>query len=997
MKKYTLLIIVTLVSCATLWAQQSVSGQVKDADEGFGLPGVTVLEKGTNNGTITDVDGYYTIRVAEGAVLTFSFVGYQTPEVAVGNRTNISVNMETDLTELSEIVVIGYGQVQKSDLTGAVASVQAKDFNKGVLTSPQDLLVGRIAGVQVTTNSGAPGSAATIRIRGGSSLSASNDPLIVIDGFPVDNTTISGLSNPLSTINPSDIESFTVLKDASATAIYGARASNGVIIVTTKKGQSGKPKFSVSSRTSVSTPIAYVDVLDGDEYRTLVNDLHEEGFSGINDAALNRLGTENTNWQKEIYQTAISQDVNVNASGAIKDIPFRVSYGYTDQEGILKTTYMKRHSISVNTNPSFFNDQLKVNLNVKETLANTGFGDQGAVGAAVNFDPTQSVYADNTKYGGYFAWTTENLPDGTMDPDGPANTFSSNPVALLKLRNNVADVNRLIGNIQFDYALPFLPGLSANLNLGMDRSNTDGIDDALPGSTWTYRDYTGENGRLLDYDATNSSELLDFYLKYKKDFTDHQLELTGGYSYQHFQREGSTFNRNGDQTQVVEDSRYINENFLISFFGRLNYIFKNKYLLTATLRNDGSSRFTGENRWGLFPALAAGWKISEEGFMSAVPVVSNLKLRLGYGVTGQQDVTSNQYPALPIYRESIGGASYQFGDTFVNTLRPDPYDANIKWEETTTYNVGVDYGFFDDRVYGSVELYKRETRDLINNIPIAAGSNFSNFLITNVGNLENEGVEVTLNVRPVLKPDFTWNIGVNFTHNTNQITKLTKTDDPDYQGVAVGAISGGVGNMIQIHTVGYPANSFYVFQQVYGTDGQPLEGLYVNRTGETGAVTSNELNKYHYYSPAPEALMGFNSRVAYKQFDFSFSSRLSLNNYVYNNLQSGGVLSGLYTTSGGGYFNNITTSAANRGFTNPQYWSDTFVENASFFKMDNISLGYSLDKLFTDAIKLHVSLTVQNAFIITNYDGLDPEVSGGIDNNIYPRPRTFLLGLNLSF
>jgi iron complex outermembrane receptor protein len=895
-----------------------------------------------------------------------------------------------------EVVVIGYGEVKKEDLTGSIATLSTKDFNKGVTTSPQDLLVGRIAGVSVVSDGGAPGSGTTIRIRGGSSMSASNDPLIIIDGFPVDNTDISGVSNPLSTINPNDIESFTVLKDASATAIYGSRASNGVIIVTTKKGAEGKPKFEFNSQISMSQPIKYVDVLNGDEYRSLINSLYEEGFSGINSDALARLGNENTDWQKEIFQNAVSQDYNLTGSGAIKKVPFRVSYGYTDQQGILKTTSMVRNSISANINPKFFDDHLSVNVNYKQSFTNSNFGDQGAVGSAVSFDPTQPVRNGNQRYAGYFAWTTENL-EGTniMDPEGPANTFSTNPVAMLNLRENIGNVNRLIGNVQLDYKMHFLPELSANLNLGTDNSNTDGYDDALPGSTWTYRDYTGGNGRLLDYTAKNKSDLLDFYLKYGNDFGKHNLEIMGGYSWQHFYREGTTFDRNGDETQILEDSQYKNENYLVSFFGRLNYTFNNKYLLTATFRDDGSSRFAEGNQWAFFPSVALAWKINEESFLANASAVTNLKLRLGYGNTGQQDISDNQYPALAVYQQSIEGASYQFGDRFLQTLRPNRYDANIKWEETTTYNVGLDFGFFKERLYGSIDVYQRKTKDLINTIPIPAGSNFSNYLTTNVGDLENVGYEISVTGQIVDQSDFTWNLGVNFTQNTNKITKLTKIDDPNYPGVAVGGISGGVGNNIQIHTVGYPANSFYVFQQVYNEAGDPIEALYVDRTGTGGEVASNELNKYHLNNPVADMWAGINTSLRYKNLDFGFSGRLSIGNYMYNNGLSNATLTALYYPTG--YFTNIRREGRDIGFENPQYWSDLYVVDASFFKMDNMSLGYTFNELFTDKLSGRLSFTVQNAFIITDYSGIDPEVFNGIDNNQYPRPRTYIVGLNLNF
>ncbi|MDW7691388.1 SusC/RagA family TonB-linked outer membrane protein [Flammeovirgaceae bacterium SG7u.111] len=1000
MRRRLQLICLLMFTSTIIYGQVTISGKVTTAEDGSSLPGVSILEKGTNKGTVTNIEGEYTLTVADDATLVFSFVGFVTQEVSVSGRSSLDIVLDLDITALQEVVVIGYGEVQKDDLTGAVATIGTKEFNQGVTTSPQDLLTGRVAGVTVTSAGGAPGSASTIRIRGGSSLGgATNDPLIVIDGFPLDDGNVSGLSNPLNTLNPNDIESFTILKDASAAAIYGSRASNGVIIITTKKGKEGKLKLNLNSQVSVSSPIKYVDVLSGDEYRTLINDLNESGFSGIDETVMARLGEENTDWQKEIFRDAISHNHNLSANGMVKGIPFRASYGYTDEQGILKTTSAKRHSLSLNLSPTFLNDNLKVNLNAKGTFAHSNFGDEGAVGQAVNFDPTQPVYNGNSKYGGYFAYTTTTLPDGSMDLEGPANTFVSNPVASLALRDNQSDVSRLIGNVQLDYKLPFLPELRANLNLGMDKTDTDGFDNALPGSTWTYRDYTGDNGRLRDYTNETSSELLDFYLNYNKTFGTSKLDVTGGYSWQHFERGGTAFDRNGDENQIVEDSQFKSENFLVSFFGRAIYTLNDKYIATATVRRDGSSRFTGDNQWGTFPALAFAWKINEEGFLSESEVVSNMKLRLGYGITGQQglspDLSDPYYPALAKYQRSIGGASYQFGDSFINTLRPSAYDANLKWEETTTINAGIDFGFLEDKLIGSIDVYQRETQDVLNRIPIADGSNFGNYLITNVGTMEIKGYEVSLTARPITTNDISWSISANLSYNNREITKLNKTDDPSDPGVNVGGISGGVGNNIQIHTVGNAPNSFYTFQQVYDESGQPVEGLYVDRSGEGGEVISNEFNKYHNRNPNADYLIGINSRLAYKQLDFSFSGRISLNNYVYNNGLSNNTYSGLYDATG--YFSNIRTEAADLGFVNPQYWSDYYVQDASFFKMDNISVGYSFEDLWTSDIDARLSLTVQNAFIITDYKGIDPEVEGGIDNNIYPRPRTILFGVNLNF
>lgn len=1004
MKRSLLALAFLVLFGLTAMAQKVITGTVTSSDDGSPLPGVNILEKGTTNGTVTDVSGKYSIQASEGAVLVFSYVGFAPQEITVSARSTVDVGLEAEATALSEIVVIGYGQVQKKDLTGAVTSISSKDFNKAVMTSPQDMLVGKIAGVQVVTNSGAPGAGSTIRVRGGSSLSASNTPLIVIDGFPVDNTNLSGMENPLASINPNDIESVTVLKDASATAIYGSRASNGVIIITTKKGREGKPQFSYQAQVGVSSPIKYLDVMSGDEFRDQVNQLYADGFSGLSAKGLTRLGSDNTDWQKEIYQSATSMDHNISVSGTTADIPYRLSYGYTDQEGILKTTNIKRHTINLNLNPSFMDDHLNVKLSVKEMLSNSNFGDRSAIGAAVNFDPTQPVRNGNTRWGGYYTWAilADTLADGSMNPNGDPNTFtSSNPVALLDLTNNTSNANRTVGNIELEYRLPFLPELRAVVNTGIDYQHGEGVNNIPAAAPWSTRNYTGNVGGLVDYTGDNKSELLEAYFNYLKDLGPGKLDLTGGYSWQHFKRENTSYDRNRDYNdtdspaayQLRDSAQNANENFLVSFFGRLNYSINDKYLLTATLRDDGSSKFLRENRWGLFPAVALAWRISDENFMSGVGAVSNLKLRLGYGVTGQQDV-NNQYPALAIYTESNDAASYQLGSNYVHTLRPEPYDANIKWEETTTYNAGLDFGFMDNRISGSFEYYQRFTDDLLNTIPVPAGSNFSNFLTTNVGSMEIKGFEITLQAAPVVTSNFRWDFGLNLARNENEITKLTKTDDPTYEGVNVGGISGGVGNNIQIHTVGFPANSFYTFQQVYDANGMPVEGLYVDRTGEGGAVASNNLNKYHNHSPAPEWLMGVNSQLRYKNFDFSFSGRLSLGNFVYNNVRSGSTYASVYIQSGA--YGNVQSSINETQFNNSQYWSDFYIEDGSFFKMDNMSLGYDFGNI-VDKLQARVSFTVQNAFIITDYTGLDPELGNGIDNNIYPRPRTFTLGVNLTY
>jgi TonB-dependent starch-binding outer membrane protein SusC len=987
--KHVLLFFLLCLSIQVVAQSARVTGRVTASDDGTGIPGVSILEKGTTNGTVSDSNGDYSLSVGENAVIVFSFVGYTTQEISAAGKTTIDVSLVTDVTSLSEVVVIGYGEIQKKDATGALANISTKDFNRGVLSSPQELLVGKVAGVSINTNSGAPGAASTIRIRGGSSLSAVNDPLIVVDGFPVDGNGAPGISNALAAINPNDIETFTVLKDASATAIYGSRASNGVIIITTKRGKTGKPQFSYNANVSVSSPVKFMDVLNGDEFRALVTELAEDGISGLNQSAVDKLGDANTDWQEEIYRDAVSHDHNVSAAGTISavNLPYRISYGYTDQQGVLKTTEFNRHSLNVSLTPSFLDDNLKLTLNAKASRSESNFGETGAIGNAITFDPTRPVHNNDDEYGGYFSWLSFGASEYANATD--------NPVAQLNQTSNIGTADRLIGNVQLDYRLPFFKDVKLTVNAGLDHTSSDGHNRAGMDAAFTKNNNGVIQGRNNIYSGKRESELLDIYATYNKQTNDHKVEATAGYGWQHFYRENYTYNRNFEGTIRSDSSTNKREFFLLSFFGRVNYGFKGKYLFTATVRADGSSRF--DNPWGVFPAAAIAWKIKDESFLAGAKSLSDLKLRVGYGVTGQQDINDVTLPYLPIYTQSTSTAQYQLGDQYYVTLRPNAYDASIKWESTTTYNVGLDFGFFEDRLTGSLEVYKRETEDLLNNIQIASGTNFSNYLFTNIGNLENKGIEFTLKAIPVEREDLTWTIGFNASRNVNKITKLLLVDDPNYPGVYTGNI--GVSSNIQNHQVGYPAYSFLVYQQVYDETGMPIEGLYVDRVGDGGS-TLNENNKYRYKKPAANVLMGINTQLNYKKFDFSFSGRLSLGNYVFNNnLASRAFYTNIYRLN---FFSNLPQAINDTQFLNNQRYSDYYVQDASFFKMDNMSLGYSFDKVFTDKVKARLSLTVQNAFVITEYDGIDPEVFDGtdkfgIDNNIYPRPRTFLLGLNVNF
>lgn len=970
--KVAVFLVALLSHCLAYGQGKTVTGKITDADTGEPLPGVTIVVKGTTNGTITSFDGEYSINVEEGQTLAFSFIGYTAREVAVATGNTIDLQLAPSIENLEEVVVIGYGQVRKEDATGSVTAVSADDFNRGNITSPQDLLVGKASGVVITSEGGAPGSGSTIRIRGGSSLNASNDPLIIIDGIPIANDAVSGSSNFLAFVNPNDIESMSVLKDASATAIYGSRASNGVIIITTKKGKVGRPlQINVDINTSVSSPIKYIDVYSGDEVRQLARS--KPSIFPVE--SYDKLWNTNTNWQDEIFHTSVSQDDNVSISGSLKNVPYRASIGYSNQNGILKNTYMKRFTGSLSVNPVLLDGDLHLNLNLKGMTTDNNFGDKGAIGSAISMDPSKPVYdASKTGSAGYFQW--ENYG---------ANLGTPNPVEQLMAVDNRSDVNRIVANAQIDYKIPFLSGLGANLNLATDQSKGEGHNNRPVTSPSTL---TGETvGMTSTYWSENSNNLLEFYLKYNADIKaiNSVLDATAGYSWQHFQREGGSFREGISQPE----SSYITENYLVSFFGRLNYTLADKYLLTFTLRNDGSSRFQDDNQWGLFPSAAFAWKIKNENFLKNTDFVSNLKLRLGWGVTGQQDI-GNDYPAQAVYIASSGGSWYPIDGKFQPTLRPNAYDPDIKWEETTTQNIGLDFGFMDDKISGSLDVYKRITDDLLNTVTIPTGSNFSNTLLTNVGSLENKGIELSIDWRAVSRQDISLNFGFNISYNENEITKLLLNDDPDYIGILYGD---GMTGTKQVTRVGYPAYSFFVNQQVYYPNGAPVEGMYVDLSGEGGTVNGDNDDKYIYHNPVADVLMGLSGSFSYKNFDASFSSRISLGNYVYNQVAAGSSFDQMYQI---GYWKNMPKMLNGTQFVKRQFTSDHFVTNASFFKLDNVSVGYTLDGLKGKMIP-RISFTVQNVFTITEYEGLDPEVSGGIDNNFYPRPRTFMLGIGFTY
>lgn len=977
-----LLLAVTLLLSGNVFAQVSkITGKVVDNSTKEALPGVSVVVKGTTIGAATDLDGNFTLQAEQGSTLVFSFIGYKSQEV-IADQTVINVNLLTDTENIDEVVIIGYGQVKKDDATGSVTAIDSESFNKGAIASPQELLTGRVPGVAITSGGGAPGSGSTIRIRGGSSLSASNDPLIVIDGVPISGDGVSGMRNPLNTINPNDIETFTVLKDASATAIYGSRASNGVILVTTKKGKKGQNfKINYAGTFSVNTDAKKIDVLSASELTNIV----EKYYPG----KTNLLGTENTNWQNQVFETSFSQDHNVNFSGSKFNTPYRVSIGYTDQNGTLKTSELERYTTAVTLNPSFFEDHLKLNLNAKGMLIKNRFADTGAIGSALSFDPTRPVKSDDAKYtpyGGYYTYFNGAVRD-VLAP--------TNPVALLNQKSNKSEVKRFIGNAQFDYKFHFLPDLRANLNLAYDYSKSDGNVIVSPEAAW--EESKNGNGSRKSYSQEKKNKLLEFYFNYNKEIKsiDSKVDVVAGYSWQDFWRSNSdsatkSYDGSFEKGPAKQD---LTQYRLLSYFGRINYTFKDRYLLTMTLRRDGSSRFSPNNRWGLFPSAAFAWRMTEESFFKQFDKLSNLKLRLGYGVTGQQELGIGDYPYQPNYTISNGQASYQFGDKYYQTIRPAAYDANIKWEETTTYNVGLDFGFFNNRLTGSVDGYIRKTKDLLNEIDFPAGSNLKNRLVTNIGSLENKGVEIALDGIIVSNTNWNWQLSANAAYNKNEITKLIDSNDPSYQGVFTGGISGGTDNKVQVHRPGYAASSYYVLEQIYDKNGKPIEGAYVDQNKD-GKITDDD--RIIYKNPTPDWTFGFGSNLKYKNWSLGMNARLSLGNYVYNNIESDkGAVQGIVSS-----LNNITNRVSyltDAEFFKPQYKSSYFVQDASFFKLDNVTLGYDFGKVFQSKMNVYLYTTVQNVFTITDYKGLDPEIYGGIDNNIYPRPRTFLLGLNVNF
>ena len=972
-----------LLLSGNLFAQSAtLSGIISDA-RGETLPGVTVLIGTTGKGTISDFDGSYTLAFDEPGTYTisYSFIGFRTASETItltsGQNLKKDMVLEEDAMMLETAVVVGYGTIKSKDLTGSITNVGVKDFQNGNISTPEQLITGKVAGVQITSNSGMPGAGSRIRIRGGTSLNASNDPLIVIDGVPVDNNGISGSGNALSLINPDDIENITVLKDASASAIYGSRAANGVIIITTKKGvSSDKLLIEFNTSNSMSTATNSVDVLTADEFRDLIN---AHGTAG----QISKLGAENTDWQDVIYRTGFATDNNLTLAGGIKKLPYRFNLNYLNDQGILDRSSLSRYGTTLSISPALLDNHLILEGNAKAYHTDNVFADQGSIGSAVTFDPTQPVNVDDDKYGGYFQWV-----DGS---NNLINLAPKNPLGMLEQRDDISDVNRFIGNLKLDYKFPFLTDLHGIINVGGDWSRSNGTVVVPEEAATNYSAATG-GGVSTKYEQSKNNKLLEAYFNYGKDLKSisSRVELTGGYSYQNWLTQSPSFaslDFSGD-TVTPAGIDFETENTLISFYGRLNYNLKEKYLLTATLRDDGSSRFSPDNRWGLFPSVAFAWRITEEDFLKDAGVY--FKLRLGYGVTGQQDIF-NDYPYIANYDSSTSTAQYQFGDEFYYLLRPDGYDPNIKWEETTSYNVGLDFGFLNDRISGSIDVYKKVTNDLLATVPIPAGTNFTNQILTNVGSMENTGLEVNINLVTIDKKDMDLDLGLNGTANKNELTDITLTDDPTSPGILVGGIGGGIGNTIQIHSVGYATNTFYAYQQMYDENGNPIEGQYVDQNGDS-IINPDDL--VWGENPTPDFYAGFNANFRYKKWSAGFSMRGEFGNYIYNNVNSQrGVWQNV--PASGTYLQNLVSNYNETEFQTYQFLSDYYIEKATFIRMDYFNIAYNVGSIFNNQAALTLSAVVQNVFVITPYTGLDPEIAGGIDNTIYPRPRIYSLNINL--
>ena len=968
MKKKTnlLLLFCALFFTMNLHAQNSLNGKVTDDVTSDPIAGVNVVIKGTSSGTASDFNGDFSINVKEGDVLVFSYVGYSTSEITYNGELSIEVSLSEDASVLDEVLLIGYGSVRKDDLTGAADLITSDDFNQGSVLSPEQLISGKLAGVSVTSGGGAPGEGQAIRIRGLGSLSLTNSPLIVVDGVPLNDGGVGGSRNALNSINPADIQSMTVLKDASATAIYGSRGANGVILINTFKGKDSEFKYNFTSKFSTYSPIDQVDVLTASEFTQMIVDSGEQTY-------IDQLGTNNTNWQDVIYQKALGKEYNFSANGSLYGVPMRFSMGVGEHNGVLLGDKFNRNTISLNMNPSLMNDKLDIDFNLRMMDTKNDFADRGAIGNAVRFDPTKPVF-NGSQYAGYYAW---------IDP-ASGNQFAigapTNPLALLNLIDDNSNVERIITNLKLDYDLS-LEGLKATVNVAYDDASSDGsrtTSEFIPTSDPTW------NGSLSSYTQSATNTLLDAYLTYDKSFENSNLNAVAGYSYQAFEFDNFSYDseaeEDGNDYEFIDKSK----NVLLSYFGRVNYDFKGKYLLTATMRADASSKLNPDDRWGFFPSFAMAWNVDKEDFFKG-DIFNSLKIRLGYGQVGNVNGLGD-YKFLTRYTGSTSTAYYQFGDSFYQTFRPEPINPDLRWEIGETVNLGIDYSMFNNKLNGSVNIYQKTTRDLIAYTLVDPFTNFGNRIDANIGDMENKGIELNFNFPLMTTDDYENIIDFNIAFNDNVVTRL-----PDQQ--FIGGISGGVGNTIQTHVEGEAPYSFLVYQQVYDSSGSPIEGVYVDRNNDN---IINDDDRYIKEDPFADIVMGLTNSIKYKSWDFSITARASIGNYAYNNLASNAVFNGAASINN--ILNNIHSDYLTTGFvdfTENSLLSDHYIHEASFVKIDNISIGYNI--VTKNGCNVRVFGSLQNVATFTDYEGIDPEIYGGIDNNFYPRPQTGVFGVTFKF
>lgn len=966
-QKRILILFVALFWQLAAFAQQiKLEGHIKD-ESGMPIIGASVIEKGTTRGVSSDFDGNFQLEVTKGATIEVSYIGFATHSF-LANTSKVVITLKEEAQRIEEVVIIGYGVAKKKDVTGSVNLVSEKDFNKGRNFSASSMLQGKVAGVEITSSGGAPGEGQSIRIRGTGSLSLTSNPLVVVDGVPMNDSTIGGERNILNAINPEDIESMTVLKDASSTAIYGSRAANGVIMITTKKGKAGqKTNIELNSSMSVGQITDYVDVLSASELRDLVGK--------INPSALNRLGNADTNWQKEIYQIAPMTNTTLGISGNLKTLPYRFSLGHTYADGNIKTDNFQRGTAKLSLTPRFFDDKLKTEFNISGSYIKNRFADKNAINNAVEYDPSQPVFSGIAKYDGYHTWLEPS--SGTLN-----NNASRNPLTLLRLRNDVSAVKQFISNLKLDYSI--LPNLIATANIGYDYSLSKGTKAADKKMPSTSPDF---DGTKEEYKNTATNGLFDFYLNYMNDFGKHNISVMAGHSYQKFGLDVDSVNdeyfvnKKTISTPTIDRSRSV----LVSFFGRLNYSFAEKYLLTATLRADASSKLNPNDRWGYFPSMALAWNVKKENFLVKNQAINELKLRIGYGEVGNVNGLGD-YLFLTRYVESVNqGASYQLENDFYKTLRPEVLNQNLKWEIGNTANIGIDYGFFNNRFYGSVDAYIKRTKNLIAEGNVAPFTNFGSRVASNIGDMENKGIEALFNVVPVQNDDFQWVISYNIAYNDNKITRLNNIQN-------VGGITGGTGNTIQLHKEGYAPYSFFLLKQKYDAQGKPIEGAYEDKDGD-GVITNDD--RFLEKSPYADITMGLSTNVRYKNWDLNIASRASLGNYVYDNISSYGAAQDRMTIDA--IIRNVPRTYFDAPFvsrTENSLKSDVYLHDASFFKIDNVVLGYNFP-----ATKYGVRLygSIQNVATFSKYHGLDPEIAGGIDYNMYPRPRIYSVGINVKF